>query len=158
MSVLGSVYVLDDSQLTTATDLLNDGNQKAFWAIMQSPGVEVDPEFAKMNSSGYLLAVCISWLDEKGINLGVDNSDPRLESIAQNDGVITALMPNYCKSINRPLKDVPTDIPTLQRYYDDFSQTKTPNAGKVMADAIYLLQRAVHLASDGDKYLLVITF
>jgi len=154
MSQIASSFIVPEDRLPSIADLLRGGKFDAFWTAIRPFETAVKYE----EYSGYVVAVLIAFLNERGINLPLDETNPMVAANANGDvGLIVVANTEQSAAAVTALNNLSVSDDELAVYFEEFSEYSFPEAGRAMRAAIdFIISGMTAQARTGGRYLLFI--
>ena len=151
MSQVASAYIVPEIDLKSAVVLIRGGKDAAFWSAIEpfeAPG--------KFDYSGFVVAILIAFLGERGVELPFDDTDSDVATLI-DAGLVAASTVEQSAAVLAAINELPVSDAEMATYFEEFTEERWEEAGKAMRAAYtFITDALVRQINAGGRYLLFV--
>ncbi|HEY9789356.1 MAG TPA: hypothetical protein V6D22_03085 [Candidatus Obscuribacterales bacterium] len=153
MSQLALGYIVPPELIAPLSELASAKKYAEFWKSIQAAGTAVHPAYPY---SGYVVAVLLPFLSDKGIDLPMNLETAPLRALAGADvGLLACADGKDAKDALDSLSKCKLDVEEMAHYFAEFTGEDWDDSGKAMTEARRFVEHGLESVRDLDVYYLL---
>lgn len=144
MSQLATGYGLSSTLMNQLLPLVEARNYPAFWSLLMDQATETTPDYS---FSGSVVAIAITYLEDKGIHLPVNDSHPTVRAMRSTEMPLELCCDaRQAEAALMAIQKLQIDDRELESYYCEFTGEAWDEAGIALAEGLDYIKRTLSLA------------
>jgi hypothetical protein len=153
MSQLALGYIVPPESIGQLSELATAQKYAEFWKSIQLVGTQVQPSYPY---SGYVVAVLLPFLSDKGIDLPMNLDTAGLRALAGADlGLLACADGKDAKDALDSLSQCKPDVAEMAHYFAEFTGEDWDEGGKAMKEAREFVEHGLESVRNLEVYYLL---